>query len=100
MPPATALFELPAARCSHRPLPFVFQLAFGFFFVMSQFVGLFWFLSRGGVDVYFPEEIKTRFADVWGQDPVLERVKENIVFLEDPDAIEAKGGYVPGGILL
>ncbi|MGH9008137.1 MAG: AAA family ATPase, partial [Acidimicrobiales bacterium] len=27
-------------------------------------------------------------------------VKENIIFLKDPDAIEARGGYVPGGILL
>src|SRR5262249_14544398 len=44
--------------------------------------------------------MKTRFSDVWGQDHVLERVKENIVFLENPDQIEAKGGYVPGGLLL
>ena len=76
------------------------QLAFGFFFVILQFVGLFWFLSRGGVDVYYPDDIKTRFADVWGQDHVVERVKENIVFLENPDQIEAKGGYVPAGLLL
>ena len=61
---------------------------------------LFWFLSRGGVDVYYPDDIKTRFSDVWGQDHVLERVKENIVFLENPEAIEDRGGYVPGGILL
>jgi ATP-dependent Zn protease len=57
-------------------------------------------MSRGGTDVYFPDDIKTRFSDVWGQDNVLERVKENIVFLENPDQIEAKGGYVPGGLLL
>ena len=31
---------------------------------------------------------------------MLQRVKENIVFLENPDQIEAKGGYVPGGLLL
>ena len=31
---------------------------------------------------------------------MLERVKENMVFLENPEEIEAKGGYVPGGILL
>ena len=37
---------------------------------------------------------------MWGQDHVVDRVKENIVFLENPDEIEAKGGYVPGGILL
>ena len=81
-------------------LPFILQLAFGFFFVIFQFVGLFWFLSRGGVDVYMPDEIETRFEDVKGQDSVLERVKETMIFLEAPEAIEDKGGYVPGGVLL
>ncbi|CAG4918067.1 MULTISPECIES: AAA family ATPase [Acidithrix] len=94
----TALFQAPAALASSMPL--VLQLAFGFVFVILQFVGLFWFLSKGGVDVYFPGDVKTRFSDVWGQDAVLERIKENIIFLKDPDAIEEKGGYVPGGILL
>ncbi len=76
------------------------QLVFTLLFVVLQFVALFWFLSRGGVDVYYPDDIKTRFSDVWGQDHVLQRVKENILFLENPDDIEAKGGYVPGGLLL
>ena len=31
---------------------------------------------------------------------MLARVKENIVFLERPQEIEAKGGYVPSGLLL
>src|SRR5215469_9857740 len=96
--PIIALFKAPALLW--KALPLLFQLVFGFFFVILQFVGLFWFLSRGGIDVYYPEDIKTRFADVWGQDHVLARVKENILFLENPDEIEAKGGYVPGGILL
>ena len=81
-------------------LPFIFQLIFAFFFVIFQFVGLFWFLSRGGVDTIMPDDIETRFSDVKGQDGVLERIKENIIFLEAPEAIEERGGYVPGGILL
>jgi cell division protease FtsH len=96
--PVTALFELPSRLWDW--LPMVAQLAFGFVFVMVQFIGLFWFLSRGGVDTYMPDEIKTRFSDVWGQDAVVDRVKENMVFLDRPEAIEEKGGYVPGGILL
>ena len=47
-----------------------------------------------------PEEVKTRFTDVWGQDHVLNSIKENIAFLERPDEIEEKGGYIPGGMLL
>ena len=96
--PVVSLFQVPATI--YTALPFVAQLAFAFFFVAFQFIGLFWLLSRGGVDVYYPGDVKTRFSDVWGQDAVLQRVKENIIFLKDPESIEARGGYVPGGILL
>jgi ATP-dependent Zn protease len=47
-----------------------------------------------------PDDLETRFSDVKGQDPVLERVQENMIFLEDPESIEERGGYVPGGLLL
>ncbi len=93
--PVLALFQAPALIFA--ALPLILQLLFAFFFIAFQFIGLFWLLSRGGVDTYYPDDITTRFADVWGQDHVVERVKENIVFLENPDAIEAKGGYVPSG---
>src|SRR5215218_9189272 len=96
--PALALVELPSRIVD--ALPFVFQLLFGALFIIIEFGALFWLLTRGGVDVYYPDDIKTRFTDVWGQDNVLARVRENMVFLEDPEAIEEKGGYVPGGILL
>ncbi|MGD0062751.1 MAG: AAA family ATPase [Streptosporangiaceae bacterium] len=81
-------------------LPFVLQMLVYVVIIVAQFAALFWFMSRGGVDVYYPEDIKTRFTDVWGQDHVLERVKENILFLEHPELVEERGGYVPGGLLL
>jgi ATP-dependent Zn protease len=81
-------------------MPFWINILFPMFFIVGQFGLLFWFLSRGGVDVYMPEDITTSFDDVWGQDQVLEKVKENIVFLEDPGSIEDRGGHVPGGLLL
>ena len=96
--PVLALSRLPAIIWS--AMPFVIQIVFTLLFVVAQFGLLFWFLSRGGVDVYYPDDIKTRFSDVWGQDHVLERVKENIIFLENPELVEDRGGYVPGGILL
>src|SRR5215831_6308868 len=96
--PVLALLKAP--QLLWHVLPFVLQLAFAFFFIAFQFIGLFWLLSRGGVDVYYPDDIKTRFSDVWGQDHVLERVKENIIFLENPELVEERGGYVPGGLLL
>jgi cell division protease FtsH len=96
--PVLALFAAPALVW--QALPLILQLAFAFFFIAFQFIGLFWLLSRGGVDTYYPDDIKTRFSDVWGQDHVVQRIRENIMFLEKPDEIEEKGGYVPGGILL
>ncbi len=100
-----ALFDAPSRIAgtlfdTAQGLPLIFNVLFIMMIAVGQFVAIFWFLSRGGVDVYRPQEVKTRFSDVWGQDPVLDRVKENIVFLENPKAIEDKGGYVPGGILL
>jgi cell division protease FtsH len=96
--PFLALAQAPAVIWGLLPL--LLQVVAILLIVVLQFVAIFWFLSRGGVDVYYPEDVKTRFSDVWGQDHVLERVKENIVFLEDPGSIESKGGYVPGGLLL
>ena len=96
--PLSALLRIPEIVWS--AMPFVVQIVFTLFFVVAQFGMLFWFLSRGGVDVYYPDDIKTRFSDVWGQDHVLERVKENIIFLENPEIVEDRGGYVPGGLLL
>src|SRR6201999_1244411 len=96
--PLSALLRIPQIVWS--AMPFVVQIVFTLFFVVAQFGMLFWFLSRGGVDVYYPDDIKTRFSDVWGQDHVLERGKENIIFLENPEIVEDRGGYVPGGLLL
>ena len=96
--PVQALIQAP--RIIGRNLQqFIFFL-FAPLYLIIQFGALFWFLSRGGVETVMPEEIKTRYTDVWGQDHVLELVRENVGFLEKPDEIEAKGGYIPGGILL
>jgi ATP-dependent Zn protease len=83
-----------------KAIPFVLQIVLLMVLVVGQFVVMFWFLSKGGVDTYFPEDITTRFADVWGQDHVVSRVKENVFYLERPEEIESRGGHVPGGILL
>ncbi len=96
--PIEALIQLP--RILARNLQQFIMFLFYPLFLILQFGALFWFLSRGGVDTVMPEEIETRYSDVWGQDHVLELVQENVGFLEKPDEIEAKGGYIPGGILL
>jgi cell division protease FtsH len=96
--PIQGLFQVPGAI--YREAPLLLYVVFIMLLAVGQFAMLFWFLSRGGVETYNPGDMRTRFADVWGQDHVLARVKENILFLEDPESIEDHGGYVPGGILL
>ena len=81
-------------------IPLLFQIVLLLLIVVGQFAAIFWFMSKGGVEVYYPDDVKTRFSDVWGQDHVVSRVRENVFYLEHPEEIESKGGYVPGGILL
>src|SRR5262249_36217741 len=97
-PPLLALLYAPVKLVS--ALPLVFQFALLFFVIIIQFVGMAWYAARKGIAVYFPDDIKTRFTDVWGQDQVLRKVQENVLFLENPKSIEDRGGYVPNGILL
>jgi len=96
--PVTALIQAP--RILARNLQQFVLFLFLPFIMILQFAALFWFLSRGGVTVTMADEIDKRYSDVWGQDHVLELVKENLGFLERPEEIEDKGGYVPGGLLL
>jgi cell division protease FtsH len=96
--PVVALFKAPALALAAAPM--AFQIVFIVALSVLQFAAIFWFMARGGVETYFPDDIETRFSDVWGQDHVVGRIKENMVLLEDPESIEAKGGHVPSGILL
>ncbi|MDT3443050.1 MULTISPECIES: AAA family ATPase [unclassified Pseudofrankia] len=93
-----AVVQVPSDLWSAIPL--LLQVVLLLVIVVGQFVAIFWFMSKGGVEVYYPDDVKTRFTDVWGQDHVVSRVKENVFYLEHPEEIEGKGGYVPGGILL
>lgn len=96
--PLKALYSVPWAIWQR--LPFIFQIVVYILIAVVQFVAIFWFLSRGGVETYMPNEIQTRFSDIWGQDHVIGKVKESLVFLEQPEIVEKVGGYVPSGILL
>ncbi len=81
--------------------PVIAQAAiFLLFWIGFQFFLMFYFMTRGGVETFFPDDITTRFSDVWGQDQVKHKVRENLMFLDNPEVIEHRGGYVPGGILL
>jgi cell division protease FtsH len=97
--PATAYFDALSKAIDAAPVILQAGL-FLLFWIGFQFFLMFYFMTRGGVETYFPDDISTRFSDVWGQDQVKHKVSENLLFLDNPEVIEEKGGYVPGGILL
>jgi cell division protease FtsH len=97
--PVLAYFEALRRAIDLAP-QFVQIVLFLTFWIGFQFGLIIWFSTRGGVETFFPDDIHTRFSDVWGQDNVKKKIRENQFFLENPEIIEAKGGYVPGGILL
>ena len=53
--------------------------------------------ARAGSRPTSPTTSRRASNDVWGQDAVLDKIKENLIFLEDPESIEQRGGHVPGG---
>lgn len=78
-------------------LMFALRLAMSF---MGIF-GMMWLMAR--MDLFteiLPDAIDIRFDDVYGQDKAVASMKELIEILNKPDAVEAQGGYMPGGILL
>lgn len=82
-------------------LPDLIQFVLRLGLSMSGIFLMMWIMARMDLfDIILPESIKLKFSDVYGQDKAVERVMENLDMLENPDEIEAKGGYMPGGILL
>ena len=81
-------------------LPFALTLLMTALYGMFNLVIFFGIFFVGGVEVFKPGEIKTRFSDVWGQDHVIAKVRENLDLLNFPEKIEKHGGYVPSGLLL
>lgn len=78
-------------------LYFAIQLMMG----MSTIFLMMWMLAR--MDLHktiLPDSIETRFSDVYGQDKAVESLGEVRGILDYPDEVEAKGGYMPGGVLL
>ena len=97
--PFTAYFDGLSEAIDAAPV--IVQAAiFLLFWIGFQFLLMFYFMTCGGVETFFPDDITTRFSDVWGQDQVKHKVRENLLFLDNPEVIEQKGGYVPSGILL
>jgi cell division protease FtsH len=79
--------------------PFMLQALILVFFILIQFIALFWFLSRGNDYVIYPNEYDTTFDDVRGQPAAVESTKEVLRVFEGFKDFKQMGGYPPHGIL-
>jgi cell division protease FtsH len=79
--------------------PVMLQALILVFFILLQFVALFWFLSRGNDYVIYPNEYDTSFDDVRGQPAAVEATQEVLRVFEGFKDFKQIGGYPPHGIL-
>src|SRR3990167_9887451 len=56
--------------------------------------------SVGTFSVILPGTIAVTFDDIYGQDRARDRVREQVMLLENDEAVTAAGGYMPKGVLL
>ena len=78
----------------------LFQLAFAVFFMIIQFVALFWFLGRGRVYWVKPGETGVGFKDYRGNPEVLESARRIVTLLSGAREFKQMGGEAVRGLLL
>src|SRR5918999_2772940 len=79
--------------------PFLLQTIALIFFIVIQFVALFWFLARGTTYVVYPNEYDHTFDDVRGQPAAVRSTKEGLRLFQGFKNFKEMGGYPPHGIL-
>ncbi|HEV7679894.1 MAG TPA: AAA family ATPase [Candidatus Dormibacteraeota bacterium] len=99
--PATATRNLPTLLPSllRGVVPNLLTLSFALMFGILQFVGIFWYMSRGRTYTIFPGEYDLSFDDVRGQSHIVRATKEVMKLFQGFKAFKQVGGYPPHGIL-
>ena len=80
-------------------VPGVMTLVFALMFGILQFVGIFWFMSRGRTYTIFPGEYDLSFDDVRGQSHIVRATREVMRLFQGFKEFKKVGGYPPHGIL-
>ena len=77
------------------------QIAFAIFYVVIQFVAIFWFMARSRVEIIRPGDPKTvTFDDYKGQPNLLKMVRQWISLMSDRTQFQRMGGQFINGLLL
>jgi cell division protease FtsH len=81
-------------------IPEVFSVIFVIGVGLLQFVGIFWYMSRGRTYTLLPGEYNQRFSDVRGQPEIVASTKQVMaLFQGQRDFMDRFGGYPPRGLL-
>jgi cell division protease FtsH len=96
--PAFDLWKVTKALPLHI-VTMVATLLFAVVFLVIQFAGLFWFMSRGRTYVVYPGEYDVGFDDVRGQPEIVDSTKEALRLFQGFKQFRKVGGYPPHGIL-
>jgi ATP-dependent Zn protease len=90
-----------APKMAIENLPQFIQFAIYMSMAMAQLAIMFYAMVKvGSFKLVMPGTVDVTFDDVWGQDDAVKKVKEQVQLLEDSDAVEKAGGFMPKGLLL
>ncbi len=98
------IFFSPYAEVVQEPVLYglllLFQIMFAIFFMIVQFVALFWFLGRGRMYWLMPGETGVGFQDYKGNPEVLELATRIVTLLRGVKHFKDMGGEVHRGLLM
>lgn len=81
-------------------LGFVVQTGLLIFFILIQFVALFWFLGRPRIYWVMPGESGTGFSDYKGNPEVLDAARRIVILMRGVRSFKEMGGEISRGLLL
>nr|BBH94459.1 ATPase [Thermogemmatispora argillosa] len=79
---------------------YLFQIAFAIFYILIQFIALFWFLGRPRLYWLMPGETGVGFKDYKGNPEVLEQARRIVTVLQGIKEFREMGGQPIRGLLL
>lgn len=90
-----------APKLAVENLPTFLQFAIMVTLTLFQLGIMFYAMVKvGSYKVVMPGTVGVTFDDVWGQDEAKAKVLEQVKLLDDSDAVEKSGGFMPKGLLL
>ncbi|WP_069804236.1 AAA family ATPase [Thermogemmatispora onikobensis] len=96
----SAIFPQLSAPSPGALFAYLLQIAFAIFYILIQFIALFWFLGRPRLYWLMPGETGVGFQDYKGNPEVLEQARRIVAILQGIKEFREMGGQPIRGLLL